>query len=163
MATTNYRKIAARTRSELLNMIYEAKTGHTGGSLSSVDILTALYYGVMTSTQEPKWPDRDRFVLSKGHSVEGTSVFWLIGIFPAENLRHSVVWFKIDRPPNPTRSGMEICRELLVMDYLVATGMALAQKKLQSYRTFVLWVTVSLQKVVFGKPQCRQLNTSSTI
>ncbi len=57
-------------RRSVLKMIAEAGSGHPGGSLSSVEIVTALYFGVMRYRPgEPAWPDRDRFVLSKGHGV----------------------------------------------------------------------------------------------
>lgn len=66
------RKKSILVRKRLLQIIYSAGGGHTGGSLSSVDILVALYYHALRiRPEEPKWPDRDRFVLSKGHSVEG--------------------------------------------------------------------------------------------
>ena len=65
------RKKAIQIRKDLLNMIYEGNTGHTGGALSSTDILVALFYRQMRHNPlNPKWEDRDRFVLSKGHSVE---------------------------------------------------------------------------------------------
>ena len=66
-------KIIARdVRRRLVRMIYEAHGGHIGGSLSSVDILVALYFGVMRfDPLQPRDPNRDRFILSKGHSVEG--------------------------------------------------------------------------------------------
>lgn len=66
------RRKAASIRHNLLDMIYNAGTGHTGGSLSSADILTALYYDVLrVDPANPKWEGRDFFVLSKGHCVEG--------------------------------------------------------------------------------------------
>lgn len=142
MSTINYKKIAARTRSELLNMIFEAKTGHTGGSLSSVDILTALYYGVMKiDPQDPKWPDRDRFVLSKGHSVEGyLCVLADLGFFPEEELKtFSKYGSRLIGHPTNKVPGMEICSGALGHGLSVATGMALGAKKTgRSYRTFVL-------------------------
>lgn len=72
MATNMLRLKAIGIRRDLLQMIHSAGAGHTGGSLSSVDILTALYYSVMRlDPQNPKWDGRDYFVMSKGHSVEG--------------------------------------------------------------------------------------------
>ena len=63
---------ALSIRRRLLRLIHVAKAGHTGGSLSSVDILVALYYRVLRiRPDEPAWADRDRFILSKGHAVEG--------------------------------------------------------------------------------------------
>ena len=62
------RKKAQEVRKELLKMIYVAKSGHPGGSLSAADIVTALYWQVMDiRPEDPNWPDRDRFILSKGH------------------------------------------------------------------------------------------------
>jgi transketolase len=60
----------ARTiRCDIINMITTAKSGHPGGSLSATDIVTALYFRVMRLDPEnPDWPDRDRFILSKGHA-----------------------------------------------------------------------------------------------
>src|SRR5260370_17341660 len=60
---------AKRGRREIVQMIGEAKAGHPGGSLSAVEILTTLYFDVMRhDPSNPTWPDRDRFILSKGHA-----------------------------------------------------------------------------------------------
>src|SRR3954447_3311915 len=62
--------IARTTRRQILEMITAAKSGHPGGSLSAVEILVTLFFDVMNhDPQNPKWPDRDRFILSKGHAV----------------------------------------------------------------------------------------------
>lgn len=62
------RRLARQVRRDVLTMIHRAGSGHPGGSLSAVEILLALYFGEMNhNPKEPKWPDRDRFVLSKGH------------------------------------------------------------------------------------------------
>src|SRR5437879_10809793 len=62
--------IAKRVRREIVQMIGEAKSGHPGGSLSAVEILVTLFFDVMRhDPQNPKWPDRDRFILSKGHAA----------------------------------------------------------------------------------------------
>ncbi len=60
--------IACNVRQDIISMIHTANAGHPGGSLSAADILTALYFHVMNiRPEDPKWPGRDRFVLSKGH------------------------------------------------------------------------------------------------
>lgn len=60
--------IAKRMRRTTIEMITEAKSGHPGGSLSAVEILVTLFYDVLRhDPANPKWPDRDRFILSKGH------------------------------------------------------------------------------------------------
>jgi transketolase len=62
--------IAKQVRREIVEMIGEAKSGHPGGSLSAVEILTTLYFDVMRHDPEnPTWPDRDHFILSKGHAA----------------------------------------------------------------------------------------------
>lgn len=62
-------QMAAQVRRDLLDMIYEAQAGHPGGSLSAADIVTALYFRIMRlDPRNPHWPDRDRFILSKGHA-----------------------------------------------------------------------------------------------
>jgi len=62
------RRIARQVRRDILTMIHRAGSGHPGGSLSAVEVLVALYFAEMNHRpDQPKWPDRDRFVLSKGH------------------------------------------------------------------------------------------------
>ncbi|MBM3728328.1 MAG: transketolase [Acidobacteria bacterium] len=62
--------IARRVRRHIVTMITHAKSGHPGGSLSAVETLVTLYFDVMNHRpQEPKWPDRDRFILGKGHAA----------------------------------------------------------------------------------------------
>ncbi len=61
--------IAKQTRRQIVTMITEAKSGHPGGSLSAVEIVVTLFYSVMRhDPANPQWPDRDRFILSKGHA-----------------------------------------------------------------------------------------------
>ncbi len=62
-------RMAIQVRKDIIEMIYEANAGHPGGSLSAADIVTALYFRLMRiDPQNPAWPDRDRFILSKGHA-----------------------------------------------------------------------------------------------
>src|SRR5579859_6019968 len=62
--------IAKKVRREIVEMITAAGSGHPGGSLSAVEILVTLFFDVMRhDPQNPKWPDRDRFILSKGHAA----------------------------------------------------------------------------------------------
>ncbi len=61
--------MAREVRADIVRMTAAAGSGHPGGSLSAVELMTALYFGVMNHRPaEPKWPDRDRFILSKGHA-----------------------------------------------------------------------------------------------
>ena len=79
---------AVKTRRDLLTMIHNAHTGHTGGSLSSADIMTALFHEVLNvDPQNPSWEGRDYFILSKGHCVEGyLAVLAARGFFPRKEL-----------------------------------------------------------------------------
>lgn len=62
--------IAQRVRRDIVEMIAAAKSGHPGGSLSAVEVLVTLYFDVMRhDPKRPDWPDRDRFILSKGHAA----------------------------------------------------------------------------------------------
>ena len=79
---------AARGRLLAVDMVYAAASGHLGGSLSAMDILTTLYFDVMwVDPETPRDPDRDRFVLSKGHCTPGLyPTLAMRGFFPVERL-----------------------------------------------------------------------------
>jgi transketolase len=80
--------MARKVRIELLKIIHRANSGHPGGSLSAADILTVLYYYKMRiDPKNPKWPDRDRFILSKGHAAPAVFVLLAFkGFYPLEEL-----------------------------------------------------------------------------
>ncbi len=80
--------IAKKVRRHSIRMIYEAGSGHPGGSLSGADIMTALYFHIMKhDPKKPDWPDRDRFVLSKGHAAPALyAVLAEAGYFQVEEL-----------------------------------------------------------------------------
>jgi transketolase len=135
-------KKATQIRMDLLKMIYEGKTGHTGSSLSCTDILTVLYYSVMNiDPSNPKWEERDRFILSKGHAVEG---FYCIladkGFFPKEELKtFSKFGSKFIGHPNNKVPGVEMNTGALGHGLSISVGMALAAKmKGKAYRVFTL-------------------------
>ena len=81
-------KEATEIRKDIIRMLGEAGSGHPGGSLSSVEILTGLYYYKMRhDPKKPAWPDRDRFILSKGHICPALyTVMARCGYFPKEEL-----------------------------------------------------------------------------
>lgn len=133
---------AKQIRTDVINMIYTAKTGHTGGSLSDTDILTVLYYSIMNvNPSNPKYEDRDRFILSKGHSVES---FYCIladkGFFPKKELRtFSQFGSKLIGHPNNKVPGVEVNTGALGHGLSVGVGMALAAKmNKKSYRVFTV-------------------------
>ena len=69
MSIEELEKMAVTIRCDIIKMIHEANAGHPGGSLSAADMVTALYFRMMrVDPKNPDWPDRDRFILSKGHA-----------------------------------------------------------------------------------------------
>ncbi|WP_440110972.1 transketolase [Paenibacillus sp. QZ-Y1] len=133
---------AAQIRMDLLTIIHRAKTGHTGGSLSNTDILTALYYEIMNiDTANSKWENRDRFIASKGHSVES---LWCVladrGFFPKEELEtYSQFGTRLIGHPNNKVPGIEMNTGALGHGLPISVGMALAAKRDgRSYRVFCL-------------------------
>ncbi|MDD5729995.1 MAG: transketolase [Candidatus Omnitrophica bacterium] len=86
---SKFMEMARQFRREILQMIYEAESGHPGGSLSCVEILTALYfYKLNIKPEDPGWPARDRFIMSKGHA--SAAVYTVLsnrGFFPKEELK----------------------------------------------------------------------------
>lgn len=82
-------EIAASMRRHVVDMVYTAQSGHIGGSLSSADFVTALYFDLMKiDPKSPHWEERDRFVLSKGHACPiWYSALALRGFFPVEELK----------------------------------------------------------------------------
>ena len=129
-------------RIRLIEMINHADTGHTGGALSSVDILVSLFYKIMKlSPENPSWVERDRFLLSKGHSVEGyLCILADLGFFPQEEL-NSFSAYKSRLIGHPSRKvpGIEMNTGALGHGLPVAVGLALAARKLkQNHRIFTL-------------------------
>lgn len=118
---------AIQIRKELLQVIVDGKTGHTGGSLSSADILVALfYYKLKHDPQNSKWEGRDRFLLSKGHSVEGYySILADIGYFPKEELKtFSKFKSRLIGHPSTKVPGVEMNTGSLGHGLPIAVGMA---------------------------------------
>ncbi|AIQ31545.1 transketolase [Paenibacillus sp. FSL P4-0081] len=133
---------AAQIRMDLLTIIHRAKTGHTGGSLSNTDILTALYFEIMNlDPTNPRLENRDRFIASKGHSVES---LWCIladrGFFPKEELlTYSQFGTRLIGHPNNKVPGIEMNTGALGHGLPISVGMALAAKRDgRPYRVFCL-------------------------
>lgn len=133
---------SAACRKTLTEMIYLAKSGHIGGSLSETDILVALYFGIMKiRPEEPLWPERDRFVLSKGHSVEAYyAVLAARGFFPESELRtYGQFGSRLLGHPNKKVPGVEINTGALGHGLPVAVGMAISGKlDGKNFRVFAL-------------------------
>lgn len=123
-------------------MIYKAKTGHTGGDLSVMDILVTLYYKHMNvGPDKASDPNRDRFILSKGHSVEALyAILSDKGFFPKEDLdTYSQYLSKYIGHPNNKISGIEMNSGSLGHGLSVSVGMALAGKMdHKNYRVYTV-------------------------
>lgn len=133
---------SVRYRKRVLQTIVAAGAGHTGGDLSCIDILTVLYNGVLSVSPETvRDPDRDRFVMSKGHSVEALYVVLADrGFFPAADLA-TVCRYGSHYVGHPTRHvcGIEQNTGALGHGLAFGVGTALAARSAgRSYRTFVL-------------------------
>ena len=134
---------AARSRLLALDMVYGAASGHIGGSLSSLDILTTLYFHVMrVNPDAPQAPERDRFVLSKGHCTPALySTLAQRGFFPLEELKQ---FRRIDGHMSGHAEmrhvkGVDMSTGSLGQGISAAVGMALAGKADgRDYRVYAL-------------------------
>lgn len=133
---------AKEIRRAVVKLIYQAKGGHIGGALSATDLMVALYYHSMNiNSKNPKMPERDRFILSKGHSVEP---YWCIladlGFFNPEELKtYSQFGTRLIGHPNNKVPGVEMNTGALGHGLPVAVGMAIAAKKdHKNYKVYTL-------------------------
>lgn len=123
---------ATEIRRSILTMVYHANSGHVGGSLGAADLVVALYYHLMQhDARSPKWPGRDRFVLSKGHCAPVLyAVLADCGYFPVADLE------TFRRPGSHLQGhpcalktpGVEASTGTLGLGISTAAGMALAAK-----------------------------------
>ena len=123
---------ACKVRMGVIESTHGAKAGHPGGSLSAAEIFTYLYFKEMNiDPKNPKWDDRDRFVLSKGHTAPGLyAALALRGYFPVEDLpklRHIDSYLQ-GHPNMNTVPGVDMSTGSLGQGVSVAVGMALAAK-----------------------------------
>jgi transketolase len=123
---------AARLRISIIEMLARAGSGHPGGSLSAIDVLVGLFYSRLRhDPARPTWPERDRFVLSKGHAVPALyAVMADSGYFPKEELStlRRLGSRLQGHPVNTALPGIEACTGSLGQGLSVAQGMALASK-----------------------------------
>ena len=136
-------KMANENRKDIVTPVHSAKSGHPGGSLSSADIFTYLYFEEMNvDPANPKWEDRDRFVLSKGHVAPGLySTLAEKGYFPKEDLktlRHTGSYLQ-GHPDMKHIPGIDMSSGSLGQGVSVAVGMAAAGKyDKKDYRVYTL-------------------------
>ncbi|MBQ8716416.1 MAG: transketolase [Clostridia bacterium] len=134
---------AAQIRLDILEEVHEAKSGHPGGSLSIADVMTYLYFEELNvDPANPKWADRDRFVLSKGHTAPALyAALARRGFFACEELPRLR---KIDsilqgHPDMKHIPGVDMSTGSLGMGISTACGMALAAKiDGKDYRTYTM-------------------------
>jgi transketolase len=121
---------ARRLRVDIVRTLHRSKSGHTGGSLSVIDILTVLYgYKMSHNPQDPKWAGRDRLVLSKGHAAPAQYVALAdCGYFPKEDLKmlRQLGGHLQGHPDSKGTPGIEVCTGSLGQGLSMAVGMALA-------------------------------------
>ncbi len=137
------KSVAKKLRIDIIKMLEKSKSGHPGGSLSACEILTALYFKEMKiDPKNPKWEDRDRFVLSKGH---GAPVLYAAlaerGYFPKEELMHlrQINSMLQGHPDMKGTPGVDMTTGSLGQGFSAAVGMALAGKiDKKNYRVYTL-------------------------
>lgn len=129
-------------RKRLVEIVYNGGAGHIGGDLSCLNVMTALYFDVMNvNPEDPKMPERDRFVLSKGHCVEALySVLEAKG-FITKELTDTLGQFNSVLSGHPTIEvpGIEVNSGALGHGLPIGVGMAIAAKMdKQPWRTYVM-------------------------
>ncbi len=129
ISTDSLRQRAKEVRREIIKMLTEAGSGHTGGSLSAADLVTALFfYKMRHRPEDPDWRERDRFILSKGHAAPLLyAVLALSGYFDKDVLK---TLRRIDsplqgHPSSKTLKGVEISTGSLGQGLSIANGIAL--------------------------------------
>ncbi len=133
---------ACKVRKGIIEGVFNAKSGHPGGSLSIADTITYLYFNLMNvDPKNPDWEKRDRFVLSKGHTVPALySALALKGFFPTEELktlRH--IGSHLQGHPSITTVGIDMSSGSLGQGISAACGMALAGKiKKENFKVYTI-------------------------
>ncbi len=137
-------KISLILQRDIIEMIHKAKSGHPGGSLSMIDIVTALYFGgfMRYDAAHPKWESRDRFILSKGHAAPGLyAALANLGFFDKSELSTlrqlgSILQGHADMTTTP---GIDMSTGSLGVGLSVAKGMAIAAKMQgRDYNTYCM-------------------------
>ena len=132
MATDELRKISRKVRADVLRATTEAGSGHPGGSLSATDILVTLYWRVLRhDSKNPAWPERDRFILSKGHAAPALyTVLAERGYFPKVELHNLRLHGSLlQGHPDATRTpGVEVSSGSLGNGLSISSGIASALK-----------------------------------
>lgn len=136
-------KKSIEARKLVVQTVHHAGAGHIGGPMSAIDVLTNLYFNEMNiSTEDPNGEDRDRFVLSKGHSAIGLyPVLALRGYFPIEELKtFDAINSRLQAHPDMTiLPGLDMSTGSLGQGISAAVGMALGAKlQNKNFRTYCM-------------------------
>jgi transketolase len=136
-------RLATELRLHIMNMMGANKAHHFGGSLSAADLMTGIYFhGMRYDPQNPTWPERDRFVMSKGHCVPAQyAALAMLGVFPlAELATLKQLGTRLQgHPAAHLLPGIEACTGSLGQGLSFANGMALAGRMQQrDYRLYCL-------------------------
>ena len=151
MTNLELQKMANEVRKDIIAEVHSAKSGHPGGSLSAADVFTYLYFEEMNiDPKDPKKPDRDRFVLSKGHTAPGLyAALAERGFFPKEDLptlRHIGSHLQ-GHPCMQHTPGLDMSSGSLGQGISAAVGMALSAKVFgDSFRVYTLLGDGELQE-----------------
>ena len=140
---TELKKIATNIRLGTLEAVYSASSGHPGGSLSIADLLAYLYFVEMkVDPKNPKWEDRDRLVLSKGHTAPGLyAALAEKGFFPKEDLKtfRNIESYLQGHPDMKGTPGVDMTTGSLGLGISAACGMALSGKIYnKDYRVYAI-------------------------
>jgi transketolase len=151
VALNIYPRLGAEVRRESLRMVHRARLGHPGGDLSAADILVTLYFGILRiDPQRPQAPDRDRFIMSKGHCSGALyTTLALRGFFPISELEtYMQPLSRLNGHPNRNEiPGVEANTGPLGHGLPIGVGAALAAKMDNAaWRTFVLTGDGELQE-----------------
>lgn len=141
--TLDATELCARVRRHCVNMTHKAGSSHVGSNLSTVEVLTTLYTKTLrVDPARPDWPDRDRFILSKGHACAAYyAILAETGFFPMEWLDtfYQNGSFLAGHATHAHVPGIEVSTGSLGHGLPIATGMALAAKRdAAAYRVFVM-------------------------
>lgn len=141
MDNSGLKKVAQKIRCHILRITTAVASGHPGGSLSCADILTVLYFDEMrVDPKQPKWPERDRFVLSKGHASPALyAALAEKGFFPVSRLGTFRRVGGLQGHPHHDVPGVDISTGSLGQGLAAANGMALAGKiDRKDYRVYAI-------------------------
>lgn len=150
---------ANEVRKGIVTAVHSAKAGHPGGSLSAADIFTYLYFEEMNiDPKNPKKPDRDRFVLSKGHTAPGLySTLAQRGYFPVEDLktlRHLGSYLQ-GHPDMKHIPGVDMSSGSLGQGISAAVGMALSAKLTMMITEYIHFLAMArFRRDRFGRLPC---------